>query len=131
MSESMMKQVTTTEGELFWIKVKGKRKKTWKWYGDVYNSAGVILYLRNAGVNPSQVPLVSDGVYEYKGQYNQRIRVQCLKVNRAVNLNADEEAFRQQLIARATEYAQSCMDSQRKEDAYMESEEYVEDDEAW
>ena len=62
---------------------------------------------------------------------NQRIRVQCLKVNRAVNLNADEEAFRQQLIARATEYAQSCMDSQRKEDAYMESEEYVEDDEAW
>ena len=128
MSESKIKKVTTIEGELFWIREKSSRGRKWKWYGSVFNAAGVVQYLINSGVSLSATPNGQKGVYEFKGTFR-NVQVECLRVERAVHLNSDEEILRQALLSVSNEYALSHMDSQREEDAYMENEEYAEEGE--
>jgi hypothetical protein len=131
MNDSAMKKVRTIEGDLFWIREKNRSGRKWKWYGSVFNAAGVVQYLTSSGVSLSAIPSGQKGVYEFEGTFR-KFQVECLPVDRAVHLNSDEETFRQALLSVSVPYALSHMDSQRKEDSLMEDEEYAEEgEEEW
>jgi len=127
MSENEIKKVKTKEGELFWIRMKTRKgQKKWRWYGEVFSASGVVQFLSSKGVSIPPKKDNGEGVYEFEAtQY--LYQVECIPVIRAVDLNEEQDEFRMDLLSRAKKYSKKYMSS-RVESAYMEGEEYAEEE---